>query len=262
MPVITAIVTAAAGFLASVGAGAAALVGVTGLSAITATAIGGALVGAAIGGVTAAVQGESILKGALVGGLMGAAVGGALGWGAQALGAKAIGGVGVESGGLVATGEVTPGIAATAGPAPASAVQGAAEVATGLAPGVTPAATGGAKAAGAGLLSGTSKELIGASIAGGVSSMLAPDEMDILEKQKELRNIEVGSVNRLRPTVDWQRFDYENVVGKNLKGLPDDPTRFSTDNIYRTSTKSVPAAKAEATAALAPKPQQGLITNV
>jgi hypothetical protein len=88
MPVFTAIV-AVAGFLGTVGAGTAALVGVSlATSSVVAVAVGGALIGAAVGAVSSAVQGKSVLKGALKGGLIGAAVGGALGMGAQSIMAK------------------------------------------------------------------------------------------------------------------------------------------------------------------------------
>lgn len=273
MPVVTAIVTAAAGFLASVGAGAAALVGAGSLVAagsITATVIGGALVGAAIGGVTAAITGKSILKGALVGGLMGAAVGGALGYGAQALATKATtsgasllseGAAGAPmstqaTGTYMGVGEGVSGVGQTV----VAEGVGGTEVVGGLTAKLAPAASKGGLL---GMSKGTT-ELLAATGAKAISSALGPDEMELLEKEKELRDVKVGETNRLRPTVDWKKFDYETVVGKHLQDPPTNPTRFSTDNIYR---QDAPPKKPKGSArqvTQAPPPQQpqpGLVNN-
>lgn len=74
--------------LVGIGTWVAGAVGVTGISAITAGVIGGAIVGAAIGGITAAITGGSIGKGLLFGAIGGAVLGG--------IGAWAAGGSGVS----------------------------------------------------------------------------------------------------------------------------------------------------------------------
>lgn len=66
--------------LAAIGTTIASWVGVTTISAVTATMIGGAIVGAAIGGLTAALTHGDIGKGVLFGTIGGAVTGGVSGW--------------------------------------------------------------------------------------------------------------------------------------------------------------------------------------
>jgi hypothetical protein len=225
MPVFTAIVAAASMIGSAIGIGtAAAGFGTLAGASIGAIAAGGAVIGAVIGGTVAAVKGDNIFDGILKGGLMGAAIGGLAGFGAQALGLAEMGtGIAAEAAvtpmefavGTEEAGKMTTYQGLLTGTETAESIAGVATAP--ISEGTTTKL--GAFWAG---LDASDKALLLSSGASFAEGALGPDEMELLEKKAQLEREAVtvsgiGSVDRLRATVNWNRFDQA----------------FSPDNIFK-----------------------------